>query len=72
MSPFIYRCPNTGYRVQGYTANEVAQTDPSEYLTVLCTVCQEIHLLNPATGDSHKRSPEVDAGTKAWKHRHPN
>jgi hypothetical protein len=47
MPPFLYRCPTTGYRVQGFVAEEV----PADtYEPVTCTACQRVHLVNPATG----------------------
>lgn len=49
MPPFMYRCPNTGYRVQGFVAEEVSN-DADTYETVTCIVCQQVHLVNPATG----------------------
>ncbi len=49
MPPFIYRCPNTGYRVQGFTAEEVSE-DTDTYQTITCLMCQRVHLVNPATG----------------------
>jgi hypothetical protein len=49
MPPFLYRCPNTGYRVQGFVAEEVSvERDGYEALT--CTACQRVHLVNPTTG----------------------
>ncbi len=50
MPPFMYRCPTTGFQVQGYT-DEVSDVGVDEYLTTLCTVCQQIHLVNPATNE---------------------
>jgi hypothetical protein len=48
MPPFLYRCPTTGYRVQGFVAEEVSDSDTYEALT--CTACQRVHLVNPVTG----------------------
>jgi len=52
MPPFIYRCPNTGYLVQGFIAKDA--TDASEgdetYEPVTCLMCQQLHLVNPKTG----------------------
>ena len=48
MAPFLYRCPNTGYRVQGFVAEDVS--DPDTYEPVTCVMCQQVHLVNPATG----------------------
>lgn len=47
MPPFMYRCPNTGYRVQGFVAEE---PDNDSYEPVLCVICQQIHLVDPTTG----------------------
>jgi hypothetical protein len=49
MPPFLYRCPNTGHRVQGFAAEEVSE-DLEEYETVTCIACQQVHLVNPTTG----------------------
>jgi len=48
MTPFLYRCPNTGYQVQGFVAEE--SNDPENYQTVTCLACQRVHLVNPTTG----------------------
>jgi hypothetical protein len=48
MPPFTFRWPNTAYRVQGYTAEEVS--GDNQYEAVFCAMCQQIHLVNPATG----------------------
>jgi hypothetical protein len=49
MPAFTYRCPNTGYRVQGYTPGETVE-DSGTYEAVVCALCQRVHLVNPATG----------------------
>ena len=51
MPQLSYRCPNKGYRVQVFSAEEVSDTDANDYLTVLCTLCQDIHLLNKVSGE---------------------
>jgi len=51
MAPFLYRCPNTGQHVQGWSAEEVPANDASIYETVTCIACQQVHLVNPATGN---------------------
>jgi hypothetical protein len=48
MPGFIYRCPNVGLQVQGWTAEETS--GEQEFETVLCTACRQIHLVSPATG----------------------
>ena len=51
MAPFLFRCPNTGQRVQGWTAEEVSPDEADTYETVTCIACRQVHLVNPATGE---------------------
>jgi hypothetical protein len=51
VQPFLYRCPNTGYRVQGFVAEDVSESAaPEDYEAVTCLACQAVHLVNPKTG----------------------
>lgn len=45
---FIFRCPATGYSVQGLVAEPVGDTD--SYQAIKCTACARTHLVNPKTG----------------------
>jgi hypothetical protein len=54
MPLFMYRCPSMGCRVQGFSAEEVSEANADDYLTVLCTKCQQIHLINPTTGEVYR------------------
>jgi len=46
MSAFLYLCPNTGHRVQGWSsANEAAQ--PGALEAVTCLACGRVHLIDP-------------------------
>jgi hypothetical protein len=47
-----------GCRVQGFSAEEVSEVNADDYLTVLCTECQQIHLINPATGVALREEDE--------------
>ena len=49
MQAFIYRCPNTSFRVQSWVANDVPD-DKNTYEAVTCTACLRQHLVNAATG----------------------
>ena len=53
-STFLYRCPVTGYNVQGFVADNPAekngQIDQQVYEPVTCVVCRRIHLVDPKTG----------------------
>jgi hypothetical protein len=47
MPLFLYRCPTTGYRVQDFSAEYVSE---DTYEPVLCVICKQVHVVNPATG----------------------
>lgn len=49
MPLFIYRCPSTGARVQGFSPEDVSE-DSHSYEPVTCPVCHQIHHVNPTTG----------------------
>jgi hypothetical protein len=50
MPTFMYRCPITGFRVQG-NAPELSNADKGEHFeAVTCTVCNRLHLVIPKTG----------------------
>jgi hypothetical protein len=50
MAPFIFRCPNTGYNVQGLAPDNGAKNGLENYESVTCLACQQIHYVNPKTG----------------------
>jgi len=47
--PFTFRCPNTGYIVQGVSEN--LHTDPKTYEAVECTACKGNHLIDLESGE---------------------
>jgi hypothetical protein len=47
MAAFVYRCPITGQRVQGWIAD--AGEDGAHH-AVTCLACQRVHLVDPKTG----------------------
>jgi len=49
MAPFVYRCPNTGLRVQGFIAEDPLD-DGESYEAITCLACRRLHLVNPVTG----------------------
>jgi len=49
MATFLYRCPNSGFQVQGYTPEQTSDDDGS-YEAVTCLACQQVHLVHPASG----------------------
>jgi len=51
MAPFIYLCPSTGFRVQGFAPDD----DESEragdvFVGITCLACGSVHFVNPKTG----------------------
>jgi hypothetical protein len=50
MVPFLYRCPNTGLKVQGLVADEPTDDDAETYESITCLACARVHLVNPKTG----------------------
>jgi len=47
MPPFLYRCPNTGQTVQGFSAETYGDDD---YEAITCLACRQLHFANPTTG----------------------
>jgi hypothetical protein len=50
MATFLYRCPKTRLRVQGWVADEPNQPEKLSYEAVTCLACGGVHLVNPASG----------------------
>jgi hypothetical protein len=50
MPPFIYRCPNTGMKVQGWVADDPTEREGATYEPIPCTICMQAHLVDPKTG----------------------
>jgi len=50
MPTILFRCPNTGRRIQGWMADDPIRLDGHSYETVSCSACGQIHLVNPETG----------------------
>ena len=48
--PFLYRCPNTGYKVQGFIIAEDVSDDSEDYRALTCLACQQVHYVSPTTG----------------------
>ncbi len=46
---FLYRCPNTGQTVQGWSGDDVIDDDAS-YQSIACLACAQLHLINLKTG----------------------
>jgi len=64
MAAVIYRCPNTGFPVQGYTVDETIARDHDAYEPVSCLACKLVHLVNPKSGKVFVAGGEVVARTR--------
>jgi hypothetical protein len=47
MGPFLYRCPNTGKTIQGYSTDDVSD---DSYESLTCPACRQVHFVNSKTG----------------------
>ena len=47
---FVYRCPNTGLKVQGWVADDPAEDDAESFEPMTCTICTRVHLVSQKTG----------------------
>jgi hypothetical protein len=51
MRTYLYRCPITGFKVQGYSPDQTADDDDADtYEAVRCPACAQMHLVNPVSG----------------------
>ena len=57
MATFLFRCPTTGFQVQGWSDDDLAAG--GSHTTVTCLACGQLHVVNaktaPAPGDSPER-----------------
>jgi hypothetical protein len=59
MAPFIYRCPNTGFQVQGLAPdNDESEGADDVFVGATCLACGSVHFVNPKTGKTAGRSNE--------------
>ena len=50
MGTFLFRCPTTGFNVQGWVDDDASADDDERYLTHQCPACLRVHLVDPKTG----------------------
>jgi hypothetical protein len=46
MAAFLYKCPITGFSVQGWVADD-GDPDDDTHQAITCLACQRLHLVNP-------------------------
>jgi hypothetical protein len=51
MPPFMFICPNTGFRVQGFAPEQTSDDDGERFEAIECILCKRTHVVNPATGE---------------------
>jgi len=50
MATFLYRCPITRQKVQGFVADDVFDAEGEVFESITCSACGQVHLVNPKTG----------------------
>jgi hypothetical protein len=50
MASFVFRCPATGLKVQGWFADDPTDLNGETYEAVTCVACTRVHAVNPKTG----------------------
>ena len=50
MIAFPYRCPTTGYRLEGRQTAPAAASPMVTYVAEHCAACGGLHIVNPTTG----------------------
>ena len=50
MATFLFTCPTTSIRVQGWIADEVSEDGGDAYEPLTCLACRQVHMINPRTG----------------------
>ena len=51
MGSLIYQCPVTGFKVQGWVADDLSDADLEHtYIPMTCAACTRTHLVHPVTG----------------------
>jgi hypothetical protein len=63
MVTVVYHCPNTGYRVVGYPAEE-KPADPDGYSPVTCLACKLVHLVKLKSGEVLGQTPPEGRATE--------
>jgi hypothetical protein len=50
MGAFLFQCPVTGMRAQGWLADSPPQRVPDTYESIACPACSHVHLVSRKTG----------------------
>ena len=51
MPPFLFICPNTGFRVQGFASEQTSDDSGERFEAIECILCKRVHLVFPAIGE---------------------
>jgi len=50
MATFLYQCPLTARKVQGWAADEASASDVQTLLPITCLACGAVHFVDPESG----------------------
>ena len=64
MATFLYDCPITRRRVQGWQPDQAASAGPDTYVSVTCPACGRVHLVDPVSGKTAGAAVEAGDRTK--------
>ena len=64
MRTFVFVCPNTGHPVPALLP-EQAFEDPDTYHSIECTVCADVHLVNPTKATRKNKRIELRVKARA-------
>ena len=65
MPPFTFRCPDTGFRVQGWTSDDdESEGDGVAYEVVTCPACGRLHLVYPENSPDDRRKQPIAGALK--------
>jgi hypothetical protein len=70
MSPFLFRCSNTGLRVRGFVVEKAPSDDPDSDMSVCCLSCGQMHVVNFTTRKSVGEDGVVEGATHEPSHWH--
>ena len=67
MGSFIFRCPHANLNVHEFALN--SNDTAADFEPIVCTACDQVHLINPKTGEVLDQDIELRASQSRFKAR---
>jgi hypothetical protein len=65
MAAFLFLCPYTGYRMQGWVADDgSSENDGETYEAISCLACGQVHLVNPGAHQGREKAERSGAESR--------